>query len=221
MMKENRLNPFAVRCSLLVLGVGLLGFSGCIQMAANLMSVVRGPAIPAEFKGLEEKRVAVICANESGICRDEATIRMAGNLKGILAVKLPKTKFVNQEEVDQWIEGSSASERDVSAIGKGVGADYVISVDMLNLQLKDGPTLFRGRSNLTVSVWDVKTEKPVFRKSVPEHSYPVMAGQSTTETDEDKFRRVYLLNAADKLARYFYAHELGEDVAIDATILKY
>ncbi len=48
-----------------------------------------------------------------------------------------------------------------------------------------------------------------------------MAGQSTTETDEDKFRRVYLMNAADKLSRCFYAHESGEDVAMDATILKY
>ncbi len=159
MMKENRPYPFAAKIASFCLGVSLLSFTGCVQIAANLLSVVRGPAVPAEFKGLEDKRVAVICANESGICRDEATIRLAGNLKGILAVKLPKTKFVSQEEVDQWIEGSGASERDVTAIGKGVGADFVIAVDLLKLQLKDGPTLYRGRSNLTISVWDVKTEK--------------------------------------------------------------
>jgi hypothetical protein len=213
-----KLSPMTM---LLLIGTCLVGSSGCVQMAANLLSVVRGPAIPAEFKIPEEKLVAVVCTNETGICRDETTIRLAGTMRGILAVKLPKTKFVSQDLIDQWIEGSSSSEKDIAAIGQGVEADYVIAVDILNLKLKDGPTLYRGRSNLTTTVWDVKADKPVFRKAIPEHAYPVMAGQSTTETDEVKFRRVYLMQVADKLSRYFYAHEIGEDVAMDATILKY
>ncbi len=196
-------------------------FTGCVQFAANLLSVVNGPQVPAAFKGLEGKRVAVICSNESGICRDESTIRLAGNIKGILISKLPKSTFISQEEVDQWIEGSSAADQDLTSIGQGVKADYVIAVDMLKLQLKEGQTLFRGRSDLTLRVWDVKTSKPVFRKAFPEHAFPVMAGLSTTETDETKFRRVYLVNVADMLSRFFYPHDFGEDVASDANILKY
>ncbi len=42
-----------------------------------------------------------------------------------------------------------------------------------------------------------------------------MASMTTTETDEEKFKRVYLTNVADKLSRYFYAHEFGDDVAME------
>jgi hypothetical protein len=220
MIMDGRLRGGMRRITVGLALLQLLWFAGCIQMAANLLHVVNGPRVPAEFKGLDNHRVAVVCSNEMGICRDESTIRLAGNIKGILISKLPKATFVSQEEIDQWVEGSSVSDDDLTAIGKGVKADYVLAVDMQKLQLRDGPTLYRGRSDLTLSVWDVQQNKPVFRKSLPDYSYPTMAGQSTTETDEDKFRRVYLVNVADRLARCFYAHDFGEDVAVDATILK-
>jgi len=205
----------------LLVAISFLPLTGCLQFAANLMHVMSGPQVPAEFKGLDGKRVAILSNNESGICRDESTIRLAGNLKGILAGKLPKATFVRQDEIDSWLDGKSSRDQDFVAIGEAVKADYLISVEMLDLKLKDGQTLFRGRSNLTVRVWDVKSSKIAFQKSLPEYTYPIMAGQATTETDEPKFRRVYLMNVADKIGRYFYAHEFGEDVAMDATILHY
>lgn len=214
MVSTQRTVLAAVVCSLMFT-------TGCMQFAANLLHVVSGPQIPAEFKGLENKKVAIVCTNEMGVCRDETTIRLAGNLKGILASRLPKSTFINQDEIDRWLEGSAASDQDVVSIGKGVKADYVIAADVLNLQLKDGPTLYRGRSDLSIRVWDVSSGKPVFAKQYPSHAYPTMGGQSTTETDENQFRRVYLVNVADKLARHFYAHDFGEEVALDATISKY
>jgi len=203
------------------MAIGLLPLTGCIQFAANLMHVVSGPQVPAEFKGLEGKKVAVVAYDESGICSEEATIRLAGNLRGILAGKLPKSTFVTHEDIESWLYGKSAREQDFVDIGKGVKADYLIAVEVLNLKLKDGPTLFRGRSDIGVTVWDINASKIAYRKMLPEYTYPIMAGQATTETDEDKFRRVYLMNVADKIGRYFYAHDFGEDVAIDATILSY
>ncbi len=205
----------------LVAALCLLPLTGCIQFAANLMHVVSGPQVPAEFKGLEGKKIAVIATDESGICSDEATIRLAGGLRGILAGKIKKATLVHHEEIESWLHGKSSRERDFVEIGKGVKADYLIVVEVLNMRLKDGQTLFRGRSDIDVTVWDVNASKIAFRKALPEYTYPMMAGQATTETDEDKFRRVYLMNVADKIGRYFYAHEFGEDVAIDATILNY
>lgn len=196
-------------------------FSGCVQFAANLMHVMNGPRVPAEFKGLDGKKVAVLSNDESGICNDESTIRLAGSIKGILAGKLPKATFVRQEELDSWLQGKPSRELDFASIGKAVKADYVIVIEMLNLKLKDGQTLFRGRSDITVTVWDANSSRSVFRKMLPDYTYPVMAALSTTETDESKFRRVYLMNVADKIGRFFYAHDFGEDVAIDATILNY
>jgi hypothetical protein len=205
----------------LVVALCLLPLTGCIQFAANLMHVVSGPQVPAEFKGLDSKKVAVVAIDESGICNDEVTIRLAGLLRGVLSGKLKKATLVTHEEVEGWLHGKSSREQDFVEIGKGVKADYVIAVAIQNLKLKDGQTLYRGRSDIEVTVWDVNEAKIAYRKALPEYTYPVMAGQATTETDEDKFRRVYLMNVADKVGRFFYAHDFGEDVAIDATILNY
>lgn len=199
----------------------LLPLTGCIQFAANLMHVVSGPQVPAEFKGLDGKTVAVVATDEAGICSDETTIRLAGTIRGILSGKLKKATLVNHEEIETWLHGKSSRERDYVEIGKGVKADYLIAVEILNLKLKDGQTLYRGRADIEVIVWDVNASKIAYRKALPEYTYPMMAGQATTETDEDKFRRVYLMNVSDKIGRYFYAHDFGEDVAIDATILSY
>jgi hypothetical protein len=221
-VKEVRTMRF-IRTGILWGLIGLLGLTstGCIQFAANLMNVIHGPAVPAEFKGFENKKVALVCSDESGIGRSEASIHLAGNLKGILVSKLPKTTFVNQQEIDQWVEGSSVSTHDWAAIGQGVNSDFVLAVDMQKLNLRQGPTLFRGQSDLIVTVWDVKQGKAAFRRSLAEYSYPQIAGMPSTETDEDKFRRIYLMNVASRIARYFYAHEFGEDYAVDATILSH
>lgn len=209
------------RAALVTVSAAVLSSGGCVQFAANVLHVIRGPQVPAEFKGLENKRVAVVCTTESGMCSDEVGIRLAGNVRGILGKHLSKTTFVSQEEIDQWTQGGGSSSEDLASIGRGVKADYVMSIQIHNLKLRDGATLYRGRSDLDLTVVDVKKGKPVYSQSLPDYTYPVMAGQSTTETDETKFRRVYLMTVADKLARYFYPHDIGPDVALDATILNY
>lgn len=195
--------------------------AGCVQFAANIMNAVKGPPIAAEFKGLDKKKVAVVCGTESGFCGDEVAIRMAGNVRGILSKKIPKATFVNQEDIDQWIKGTPTTDEGLIAIGRGVRSDYVLGIQISGLKLKDGATLYRGRSDVAVTVIDTQSGKAVYRKSLPEYTYPQLAGQSTTEMDEDRFQRAYLLTLADKICRSFYAHEIGEDVAIDATILQY
>jgi len=195
--------------------------TGCAQYLANIIGVFNGPPVPAEYKGLEGKRVAVVASTESGMCSDETSIRLAGNIRGILAKKLPKSTFVSQEEVDQWLNQRSPGTNNLASIGKGVKADFVVSVDAMNLKLKDGATLFQGKSDINCSVVDVKSGKTTYEKSLPQYTYPVMAGQSTTETTEDAFRRAYLMIVSDKLSRLFYAHEIGQDFAIDAAILNY
>ncbi|MCY2975498.1 MAG: hypothetical protein NTW52_12620 [Planctomycetota bacterium] len=206
---------------LVLIVAGLASTTGCAQYLANIIGVFNGPPVPAEFKGLEGKRVAVVASTESGICGDETSIRLAGNVRGILTKNLPKSTFVSQEDVDQWLNHRTPGDNNLNSIGKGVQADYVVSADVKGLRLKDGQTLFQGKSDITCTVTDVKTGKTVFTKSLPQYTYPVMAGQSATETTEDNFRRAYLMVVSDKLSRLFYAHEIGQDFAIDSTILNY
>jgi len=93
---------------------------------------------------------------------------------------------------------------------------------MNRLKLREGQTLFRGTSDLSVAVYDMsKSGKVVFRKKHSDFAYPDMGGMPATETDETKFRRIYLLHVAENLAHYFCGEDPGSDVARDATILGY
>lgn len=205
----------------LILGAFLMS-AGCARMVANLVHAIKGNEVPAEFKALEGKRVAVVCATDEGVGSDANGILLARYVRALLGEKVKEIKLVSQEEVDQWIDGEQSNGREFAKIGQGVKADYVVAIDMLNLRLKDGATLYRGVSDLTVAVYDIpKSGQVVFRKVLPQFSYPTMGGASALETDETKFRRIYLTRVAQRLARHFYPYEAGADVAVDAEILAY
>ena len=106
-------------------------------------------------------------------------------------------------------------------VGKGVNADIVISVDIKNMKLRDGKTMYRGVSDVDVDVYDVEQEKYVFTKQYPAFTYPQTAAIGTTEMDEAKFKRMYLIMVTEKLTRLFIPSPMGADVAIDSRILEF
>ncbi len=201
----------------------LVANAGCVQLAANLLHVWHGGEIPAEFGDLKGKRVAVVAITDAGVSTDPNSILLANFVRGLLEKNVKKIDLVTQDEVDPWFDGDKkGGEKDFIAMGKGVKADMVVAVEMTQLTLREGQTLFRGKSNLAVSVYDIKKSgKTVFRKKHSDFAYPEMGGLTTTETDETKFRRIFLLHVAERLSHHFYGHELGSDVANDATILSY
>ncbi len=87
----------------------------------------------------------------------------------LLNEKVKEIKLVRQEEIDQWDRWPETSPvastlRSVQVLERTI----VVAIDMLNLKLKDGATLFRGVSDLTLSVYDIKKSgQVVFRKVLP------------------------------------------------------
>jgi hypothetical protein len=107
---------------------------------------------------------------------------------------------------------------DPAVVGSRSGADYVVNVDVSDLKLKEGKTLYKGRSSSTVTVYKSGEGKgPVFRKSLPEFVYP-QTGAPVTDYDEATFQRIYLTTLANRIARIFYPYDPSTDVAIDAAI---
>jgi hypothetical protein len=208
--------------SLIAMALCLPGLSGCVSLAANMLNVFKGADVPAEFKELEDKSVAIVVASDSGIGSDTTSILMSHYLHGLLREKVKEIRLVGQNEIDKWVKGQDRQSGDFFEIGQGVKADYLVAVEVMNLSLRDGATLFRGKADVTVSVFDMtKTSRPVFRRELQEFTYPSVAGVPTTESDESKFRRTYLLHLANRIGRYFYPSEVGADVAADAKILNY
>ena len=204
-------------CLLSVACTALATSSGC-GLLANAMYIVKGVDLPAEFDDLKENKVAVIVSTEAGLNHDASAILVSRHISELLARNVKKIEMINQDEVDRIINDQPISDRTMSVIGSRVRANYVVLVDIANLKLKDGQTLFRGRSNATVSAYRVaEGDRPVFKKSFPEFIYP-QNGAPVTDFDEAQFQRIYLSELSMRIARTFYPYDPSIDVAKDAAV---
>ncbi|MBX3422621.1 MAG: hypothetical protein KF752_13795 [Pirellulaceae bacterium] len=196
----------------------LIPSAGCVSAAANMLYAIRGNDIPAEYKGLTEKRVAVVCTTNGAVASDAANTLIASFICSQLQDNLPKAKVIPQAEVERWIEIESWSGNDPLAVGRGVKAEQLIFVKVNDLKLRDGATLFRGQCNVEVSVYDLQADgKLVFNKQLGNHSFPQHGGVPITDTTEANFRSTYLQHVARRAAVLFHPVDATWEYALDAT----
>lgn len=202
--------------------VGLLLLStvastGCVSLLANVMHIIHGRNVPAPFDKLEGKRVAVVVNSESGM-NDMPVVILGKNIREIMASKVKDIELVPQNQVERWANEQDWEDVDYEAIGKGVKADYVVAVELIGLELRDGDTLYRGRCDCYTTVYEVgQGNKPAYKAPPMQNfSFPSMGGQPTTGTDENTFRRKFLAIVAMRVARNFHPYNPDEDIAADA-----
>lgn len=210
---------------LLLLSVALVGIltnAGCIRFAANLLYAIRGNDSPAEYDGLRDKRVAIICSTSGAVASEAVNSMLSSNIISSLSRNLPKADIVRQEEVDKWIQMDGFSDGDNQRLAKGVKADQLVTISVDNLKLRDGATLFRGQCDIHVAVYDMKNGgKQVFDKQIVEHSFPKNGGTPITDTTEAKFRSAYLQLVSYRISSLFHPYDPTFDVALDATMSKF
>jgi len=215
-----RLGRLGRASSLFLVGLLMALQTGCLGLAANLMNAVKGHTVEAEFDGLKDKRVAVVTLTDSSQYSDDASARILSRMVAeILKANVKKIDIVREDEVQQWRDQKGWDAIEFVDIGRGVKADKVVAIEMTNLRLRDGATLYRGRATVTTTVYDVASGKTEFRKHLDEFTYPETAGQYTSETTETKFRTLYLNVLAARVSRYFHSYDFSDTVAMDATII--
>ena len=190
---------------------------GCVSLVANIMHIIHGRNVPAPFDKLEGKRVAVVVNSESGMS-DMPVVILGRNIREIMSAKVKDIELVPQNQVEKWANEQDWEDVDYEAIGKGVKADYVVAVELIGLELRDGDTLYRGKCDCYTTVYEVgKGDKPVYKgPSMQSFTFPSMGGQPTTGTDEASFRRVFLGIVASRVARNFHPYNPDDDIAADA-----
>jgi hypothetical protein len=151
---SNRVTALAKTCLISTVCFLVSTASGCGLMG-NFMYIVKGIDLPAEFDELKDKRVAVVVSTNAGLNSDASGILMSRHINELFARNIKKVDMVNPEEVDRIINDQAANERSMSAIGGQLKADYVVLVELSNLKLRDGQTLFKGRCNSSVSAYKV------------------------------------------------------------------
>ncbi|MEM7479466.1 MAG: hypothetical protein AAF483_31155 [Planctomycetota bacterium] len=210
------------RNQIALLSLGLLLVSsglGCINFVANMIHAVHGDMIPAEFDKLGGKKVAVVCRTDEGFQANATNSILHNNLQMALATNIEDVKLVRRSEIQNWLNSNGWEESDYFTIGKGVEADLVVAVEVANLKLRNGPTLYRGQADVSVKVYDIEHEGvPIYHKQMNEIAFPQNSGKPITDTSESKFRQFYLAYLTRKIGALFYPVDATADYALDATM---
>lgn len=194
--------------------------SGCMGLAAQLMYVIKGHKTPAKFKGLEGQRVAVVCVSDAAAYGPDTltyTINKAVSVK--LANGVRKITVIPPTDIEKWMDVNGWSEHNFVEIGRGLKADKVVAVEVGSYSIREGSTLYKGRTNLTVTVYDIKNGGQVVYVDGPEeHTFP-QNGRPAIQTTDRKFETLYLAKLTDHIARQFFDHDMLDSVAEDATMI--
>jgi hypothetical protein len=194
---------------------------GCRAALTTAMYLFKGLDVDPEFAQLKGKKVAVVCRpmvslqyNNSNVGRE-----LAEQITSLLQKRVPKIKTIDQRKIAKWTDENNWEQ--YTEVGKAVDADMVVGVDLERFGIYQGQTLYQGRANASVRVYDCrKDDKMVFEKDVPQSVYPPNSAVPTSERTEPAFRREFVAVLADQIARYFYAHDPYADVAQDASVLR-
>ncbi len=218
-MDRLRTQRACLLAAMVSVGLGLFVASGCSLMA-TAMYIVQGTNTHADFDGLKGKRVAVVCRPVTSLhFRDSSVSRDLAKQVGLLLEKhVSKIKIVDQRDVFEWADENNWEE--YVQIGKAVGAEMVIGIDLEEFSLYQGQTLYQGKANLKVLVYDVAQGKePVFERNLPQSIYPPNSAIPSGEKPEPEFRRQFVNKLAQLISRYFYDHDATVDFASDSTAL--
>ena len=190
---------------------------GCAGLWAQIGYWSGGAMVPAAYPRLDNQRVAVVCVTDTSSyasgTEPEVLARSVGTL---LEENVHNIDVVRWQEVADWIDKNGWDELDYREVGKGVDADQVVAIDLEGFQLHEGSTLYRGRANVTVTVYDIANGgKEVYRNELPEITFPVNSPHPVADTSEAKFRREFLRVLSRQVAKQFYRYDIVEDYATD------
>ncbi len=205
--------------TVILLGVIALFAGGCIGATANLMYMLHGLKIDAEYEGLEGSRVAVVVVSDASSYGPDTLTNVVGQAMALrLAQQVDDITLIPQNVIENWKDTHGWDQVDFREIGKGVNAEKVLAIDIGSYSIHEGTTLFKGRSMLTTTVYDLEDNgNVVFAQGPAEFSFPKTHARPAMSTNEREFESVFIAKMVDYVTRNFYAYDKAEAVAEDAT----
>ena len=213
------------RCAWHIATAGvLLGcFSGCPQLLLTPIVLFRGTDIPAPCDKLEEHKVAIVCrtGDELLYSDPELTADLSMRIGHLLREHGRKIKVISHDEVANWIDEQQDNWSDFKKVGEGVGADLVVAIDLGRFSLYRGQTLYQGRADVRMTVYDLTDEgEVIYQPDVPKIVFPPNAPVESSVKSKSAFRRQFIGVIAENLARHYYAHDPTANFASDSTVLR-
>ena len=216
----DRVNPRPTRrLALLALVTAMVATAGCTGPLLTAMYLAGGMDTPAEFKGLHKKKVVVVCRPLVQLkYTDMNASKLIGAEVGKLLAKYARSTIVDQAKVAEWLDNNASD--DYVEIGRALGAEMVVGIDLLDFDIHQGQTLYQGKADYDLKVYDCKTGSVVFEKSPDPSVWPPNSGIPTSEKQQSQFRRQFVGVLAEEVARHFYSHDPRVNFAGDAATME-
>lgn len=202
--------------------VGCISFSGCIGAATQLMYVIKGHKVPATYPGLEGKRVAVVCVSDANAYGpDTLTYTICKGVSVKLAQAVKDIEVIPPYKIEDWVDQNGFNGTDFEQLGRDLEADMVLAIEVGSYSIHEGQTMFKGRADITATVFDIAKGGQVEFVHGPEQFTFPENGRPAIQTTDRQFEMVYLTKLTQHLARQFHPHDQTETVADDASFLDY
>jgi hypothetical protein len=207
--KDRRMPPLSPPCRLLAataLSALTLMLGGCSTLG-TIAYFIQPNDVPAEFGGLRGKHVAVVCRpivelefSDAGSSRE-----LAGIVGSLIGQNVRHVKIIGQREVARWIDENDWVDYDT--LGKALGANMVIGIDLEAFRMHEGSTLYRGRASAVVRVVDVASRETLFEERIEDFAYPGNGAVPAADRSESQFRAMFLQVLGRRIARLFHSSD--------------
>jgi hypothetical protein len=194
--------------------------AGCQATLATAMWLIKGPNVPAEFNQMENKKVAVVCRSLdfSNFRYPNVPKELSRRVSVLLGANVSKIKIIDQRKVDEWMDNNMWE--DYVEVGRALDADVVLGLDLEQFSIYESQTLFRGKANVTMKLYDCKSGNLLVDRAMPQAVYPPNAAKTTSDLQDSAFLREFLANLADQIGRHFYPHDPRAYFAADAAAFR-
>jgi len=207
--------------AVLIASAAMASSGGCQAVMTTAMYLIKGTDVDPEYAGLKGKKVAVVCRpiTELNYANSGVGCDLVREMSKLLQERVPKIKVVDAQKVNKWCDENTWEE--YVEVGKALKADLVVGVELEKFSIYQAQTLYQGKANTVVRVYDCKDGgKVVFEKILPQTVYPPNAFIQTSDVQESEFRREFVGVLADQIARHFYSHDPYADLGQDNSALR-
>ncbi len=193
--------------------------TGCINQMAQLLYIIKGHQVPPKFAGLEGKRVAVLCVSDaSAYGPDTLTYTVSKHISVKIAQGVKEVEVVSPAKIEDWIDQNGWEELNVVPMGEAIDAEMVVVIEVASYSIHEGATIYKGRSDLSVTVYDIaKKGQVAFVHGPEEFSFPEN-GRPSIQSSDRQFEAFFLARLTEHLAKLFVAYDKMESFADDAML---
>jgi len=211
---------------LLILLFALLVIPGCNYFILLGYLIGGPPQLQPLFEKETKKsftdrniRVAVVCYAPDDLTKFHDNIDQMLSLRLATMLHAHQIEIINPDVIQAWMINNP--DWDTAAeVGAEFDVNYVVYVDITDFALyeRDSTSLFRGRCDALVSVYEMKTDgsgRRIFDREV-QSVFPTEVPRSASEVSYETFRNEYFFRLADEIGRLFYPYGNGDDI-VNAT----